>query len=560
MSQQPAVSTGAVELRSAQIGGVEHRLQGVFAARQQPAELPPMPAEFTQLHQDGVGDEAQRALTARQAASDVEGIVGIVLPSFAPPLSQLRGIGNVQPRHAVAVAFDEPLDEGAGFHRQPNRLRKRVQPVVDFLDALGTDGEGSDEFACGVDGLERHRAFVQVDADKGLESCVRGCHNNNLRVRGRKLFTKRKRTTSSRPQHGFTLVELLVVIAFIAILIGLLLPAVQKVREAAQRIQCQNNLKQIGLASSNFHDINQRLPMLSESIPYQLGQFGSSPFIALLPYLEQQAIVQQVGNLSTITSFSQFPALNGQIYALTATPIFVLVCPFDGIPSPPSVLDNSPNYTPQPFPFGGMNPPNPVYFGITSYRGNIGSDAINPTTGMVDAGASFSGAICDHAVTILSITDGTSNTIMFGEFNNANPPTWFPTLLNSLGGNLPSNYPFCLFSTWLQGAADMGEELSCSGSNPLNGAWSPISGNLSNSGGVNNADQYFGSNHSAGANFVFCDGSVHFISNSINNAGLVTTNTVNKGGIGPSGLLVNTVLGALCSAAGGEVVGDPSEY
>jgi prepilin-type N-terminal cleavage/methylation domain-containing protein len=137
-------------------------------------------------------------------------------------------------------------------------------------------------------------------------------------------------TSRTAVRRGFTLIELLVVIAICAILIGLLLPAVQKVREAAARIRCSNNTKQLGLAAHHYHDANDHLPPGIGYYPIAAkGTFGTH-FFHLLPYLEQSALYDQaLGSVPFPAPFGptvvRYPG-NANVYSQK---VAVFICPSD---------------------------------------------------------------------------------------------------------------------------------------------------------------------------------------------------------------------------------------
>jgi prepilin-type N-terminal cleavage/methylation domain-containing protein len=161
-----------------------------------------------------------------------------------------------------------------------------------------------------------------------------------------------------RRRRGFTLIELLVVIAIIGILISLLLPAVQKIREAAARMQCSNNLKQLGLAVHNYHDANQVLPPMSSWVFQTPGRnHETNIFYSLLPYLEQQ----NLANLSK-TQKNQgyyFPGAGWTDYCVAIGQDIVksYLCPADG--TNPTHLDS-----------GSVNNYGPL-FATGSYSANV---------------------------------------------------------------------------------------------------------------------------------------------------------------------------------------------
>jgi prepilin-type N-terminal cleavage/methylation domain-containing protein len=141
----------------------------------------------------------------------------------------------------------------------------------------------------------------------------------------------------SQIQTGFTLIELLVVIAIIAVLIGLLLPAIQKVREAAMRTQCQNNLKQIGLAAMNYESGNGKLPpgYLGPLLKENETQTGSNPagvqwvslLALLLPYLEQNNVFAGIQVKLDLNNLDQNWWRNASTWTVAHTRINTFLCP-----------------------------------------------------------------------------------------------------------------------------------------------------------------------------------------------------------------------------------------
>jgi prepilin-type N-terminal cleavage/methylation domain-containing protein/prepilin-type processing-associated H-X9-DG protein len=290
-----------------------------------------------------------------------------------------------------------------------------------------------------------------------------------------------------RKRSAFTLIELLVVIAVIAILIGLLVPAVQKVREAAARVQCTNNLKQIGIALHNYHSSYQALPPGSNAS-------GFTVVSLLLPYLEQDNIYKQI-------DFTK-PANSAANAGPTGMRIKSLLCPSDRIFEPPPGMGGNnyfANYGTEPWFFQ----PSGVANGVFGLREPNGS-----------------------SVRLTDITDGTSNTAAFselskGDYNNAtySKSDW----LNASSAGLPTTadqaYALCqsidptnLGYQWLSAG---GEWLNDNATGTAYGHIGlPNSTNCGFPANLRfavNANSY----HTNGVNLLLCDGSVRFISNSI---------------------------------------------
>jgi prepilin-type N-terminal cleavage/methylation domain-containing protein len=329
-------------------------------------------------------------------------------------------------------------------------------------------------------------------------------------------------TSLQRMRRGFTLIELLVVIAIIAILIALLVPAVQKVREAAARTQCINNLKQIGLALHGFHDANKHFPIGMYNDDN--NNWGWGTFV--LPYLDQGALYTSMTNPAD-ANHVYTPANNGggpNSDAFTGTPnidnlngtasaanlqygrctvnqslltpngtpavnqiLTVYQCPSDVLPAQRGNGYAKSNY------LGNMG--NTFNWGATSF--GCGGVLGNKNNGVLLFSNENNNT---YVVKIVQITDGTSNTVMVGEVTGS-------TNVSKTNNNT-SEFPI-----WAGGGGG-----GCNGTTGIVSCLRIMDSTYPLTSGGIGTDQAFGSMHTSGANFCFADATVRSIGTDVSPA------------------------------------------
>lgn len=307
---------------------------------------------------------------------------------------------------------------------------------------------------------------------------------------------------------AFTLVELLVVIAIIAILVGLLLPAVQAAREAGRRSQCQNNLHQLGLAVLNYESSLKVFPRgcFDDGVSHN-ESWGWGAYI--LPFMEYSALYKDLG-VDTRKLTAVFATATGP--TLLQTKITAFRCPSDTTPDllPAEVRA-----------FDGNGNTAKIEVSTSNYVASAGMIGGNNTSTVPNNGVFYNNSF----TTTQQISDGLSSTFMLGERDLRDAAAYWVGVRNTQNA-----------CHW--GAYENRARVSMVfNNNQLNTVYSPVqlpnSSDVSFTNGVNDCDccsEGFDSSHPGGANFIFCDGSLRFIGDDIdfNNGGYTAGQTTMK--------------------------------
>jgi prepilin-type N-terminal cleavage/methylation domain-containing protein/prepilin-type processing-associated H-X9-DG protein len=356
---------------------------------------------------------------------------------------------------------------------------------------------------------------------------------NNVVFLSHTVSTQEISMKRRRQRSAFTLVELLVVIAIIGVLIALLLPAVQKARDAAGRIQCQNNLKQIALGLHNFHDTFKAFPQNHRPPGATVGSVRERWFTQILEFIEQDALGKAYDPTTNWDSATNLP--------ITSVQLSVAKCPSG---ANPTRLDNNPAAS-APTGWGTNNPP---IIAVTDYAGVYGvHPAFSTATGIVPNnpyGVITNSLGADpYPVAITDIKDGTSNTILVAEsagrpflFNQGGVQQGLDLTqhgVNGGGWSRPAS------EIWLIGFSDKagtipGGSFTINAANGVDAAGTyPLTVPAGAALGTDGSGQIFGF-HAGGANIALADGSVRLITSSVTPAVISALVTRANGDVVPS--------------------------